>query len=319
MTPLGKPGQPIADCSFPGASSVSHFILSLSSERRMASYTIRNYGQALRDFCLWAQKESGFDGDFSRLSRRLMRDFIVEKQHTHARTTLHNHLAALRSFYRYLLRKGIVESSPLTGLRSPKLLHKLPRFLTEQQTLKLLKAPAKLQAAEHISEWTRIRDEALLECLYGAGLRVSELCGMDYDNVNFTNGLIRVLGKGNKERIVPIGAVALAAIVKLRNVTPRCLHTNAPVFTTDESAAHRLYPRAVQLLLKRYLDAAGLPQDLTPHKLRHTCATHMLNHEADLRIIQEQLGHASLSTTQIYTHVSLARLKSVHARAHPRA
>lgn len=317
VTVKNDPGGGDTADHFPGADAVRDFIRTLCQERRLSAYTARNYRQALRDFCRWAEKSGGFTGDFNQLSRRLVRDFVIEKQQTHARATLHNHLAALRSFYRHLLRKKRVDASPLIGLRSPKLPRKLPRFLTEQQVADLLAAPEQLHRAGRIDAWERTRDQAVLECLYGAGLRVAELCGLDYAQVDFSSGVVRVLGKGNKERIVPVGSVALDAIRQLRALTPRSNRDGDPVFTT---ARHRrLYPRAVQLLLKRYLAAADLPRDLTPHKLRHTCATHLLNHDADLRLIQEQLGHASLSTTQIYTHVSLARLKNAHAKAHPRA
>lgn len=283
----------------------------------MSPCTIRNYQQALRDFCLWAKKNGAFTGDFKKLSRRLVRDFVVEKQQVLARATLQNHLSALRAFYRFLLRRRAVDFSPLVGLHSPRLERRLPRFLTEAQMAKLLAMPGLWHERGRIGEWEWLRDEAMLECLYGAGLRVSELCGLDYAHVDFNSGLVRVLGKGSRERVVPVGRVACDAIRRLRNVSPRPQGSSDAVFTTVRK--QRLYPRAVQLLMKRYLLAAGLPEDLTPHKLRHTCATHLLNHDAGLRIIQEQLGHASLSTTQIYTHVSLARLKRVHATAHPRA
>jgi integrase/recombinase XerC len=295
------------------------FVETLRDIRRVSPYTVRNYQQALRDFCLWAKQTSGFSGDFGKISRRTARDFIIEKQHTHSRATLHNHLAALRAFYRNLLRNKAVSSSPFTGLRSPKLPKRLPRFLTEQQMSALLSAPQTLHRAESLDGWTRTRDEAILEFLYGAGLRVSELCNLNYANINFSNGLLRVLGKGRKERLVPVGSVALDAARRLREITPRSNQAESAVFTSHQESPERLTPRAVQLLLKKYLTTAGLPPDITPHNLRHTCATHLLNHDADLRVIQEQLGHASLSTTQIYTHVSLARLKRTHALAHPRA
>jgi len=315
---------------FPGAPAVNAYIATLSGARQLSPNTVRNYTSALRDFCLWAKTESGFAGDFATISRRLARDFIIEKQRTHERTTVHLHLAALRGLYRHLLRTGSVECSPFTGLHSPKLPKRLPRFLTETQMAELLGAPAKLHAAGRLDAWTRVRDTAILECLYGAGLRVSELCGLDYERVDFSTGLLRVLGKGRKERLVPVGEKAIAALQKLRlygtgggvkdTAAGRPSRTTGgAVFTADATRRHRLYPRAVQLLLKRHLAAAGLPSDLTPHKLRHTCATHLLDHDADLRMIQEQLGHASLSTTQIYTHVSLARLKAAHSKAHPRA
>lgn len=304
--------------NFPGAAEVADFVRSLAQVRRVSPHTVRNYTQALRDFCLWAQTAGGFTGDFAKLPRRLARDFIIEKQRTHERSTLHNHLAALRSFFRWLLRRGKVSVSPLTGLRSPKLPKKLPRFLTESQMAALLSAPARLHEAGRVDAWARLRDQAILECLYGAGLRVAELCALNYADIDFESSLVRVLGKGGKERVVPVGTVAAGAVRQLRQISPNATRASA-VFTTAPSGEKRLYPRAVQLLLKRYLVAASLPPDLTPHKLRHTCATHLLNHDADLRLIQEQLGHASLSTTQIYTHVSLARLKTAHKLAHPRA
>ncbi|MDR2429395.1 MAG: tyrosine recombinase XerC [Puniceicoccales bacterium] len=303
--------------TFPGADLVAQFVCLLRDERRVSPCTIRNYQQALRDFCLWAKKNGGFAGDFKKLSRRLVRDFVIEKQRVLSRATLQNHLSALRAFYRFLLRRRVAEFSPLAGLRSPRLERRLPRFLTEPQMAKLLAMPGVLHDEKRIGEWERLRDEAVLECLYGAGLRVSELCGLDYAHVEFESGLVRVLGKGSRERVVPVGRVACEAIRRLRSVSPRPEGSPDAVFTTARK--QRLYPRAVQLLMKRYLERAGLPGDLTPHKLRHTCATHLLNHDAGLRIIQEQLGHASLSTTQIYTHVSLARLKRIHSAAHPRA
>jgi len=312
----GGAGGADAD-DFPGAPVVREYVALLTGARGLSPNTARNYATALRDFCLWARREDGFDGDFARVSRRLARDFIIEKQHTHERTTVHLHLAALRGLYRFLLRAGRVESSPFTGLRSPKLAKRLPRFLTEPQMAALLSAPAELCVAGSIDDWTRTRDAAVLECLYGAGLRVSELCGLDYERVDFASGLLRVLGKGRKERVVPVGMTAVAALERLRAATGGA--ATGAVFTTERDRRRRLYPRAVQLLLKRCLCAAGLPPDLSPHKLRHTCATHLLDHDADLRMIQEQLGHASLSTTQIYTHVSLARLKAAYEKAHPRA
>lgn len=306
--------------SFPGCEVVAEFVGTLKHGRHMSPYTVRNYGQALRDFCLWARKSSGFQGDFQKVSRRLIRDFIIEKQHTHARTTLHNHLAALRSFYRHLLKHGRVDASPLAGLRAPKLPKKLPRFLTEEETARLLETPLKLHNAGRIDTWTFARDQAILECLYGAGLRIAELCSLSYENIDFAEGLMRVIGKGSKERIVPAGSVARDALLRLRQLVPAASGTGKkPVFTMTPGHPAQIVPRTVQKRLKCYLAAAGLPPDITPHKLRHTCATHLLNHDADLRIIQEQLGHASLTATQIYTHVSLARLKKTHADAHPRA
>ncbi|MDR2512999.1 MAG: tyrosine-type recombinase/integrase [Puniceicoccales bacterium] len=305
---------------FPGHENVTEFIQMLEHGRHVAPYTVRNYRQTLRDFCLWAHKNAGFQGDFQKVTQRLVRDFVIERQTTHARTTLHNHISALRTFYRYLLKRGIVDASPLTGLHAPKLPKKLPRFLTEKEIANLLEGPLKLYNAGRIDTWTYARDQAIFECLYGAGLRIAELCRLSYECVDFTEGLVRVLGKGSKERIVPVGTVARDALLRLQKFLPHAdRNGEKPVFTKTLGYPAFLHPRSVQVLLKRYLALAGLPADITPHKLRHTCATHLLNHGADLRVIQEQLGHSSLTATQIYTHVSLARLKEMHAYAHPRA
>ncbi len=304
-----------AEENFPGAAEVAAFVQSLEA-RQTSSYTRRNYAQALRDFFLWARSEVNFSGDFREINRRLARDFIVEKQRTHTRKTVHNQLAAIRGFFDFLLREKILEESPWTVLRSPKIPKRVPQFLTEKQMARLLAAPQQLQEAGRISAWERVRDEAMLECLYGGGLRVAELCGLDHGHFDFAKGLVRILGKGNKIRVVPLGEVALRAVENLAKMSERT-EPDAPVFKTAKG--ERMYPRAVQLLLKRYLAAAELPGDFTPHKLRHSCATHLLDHEADLRMIQEQLGHSSLSSTQIYTHVTLSRLKAAYSKAHPRA
>jgi integrase/recombinase XerC len=160
------------------------------------------------------------------------------------------------------------------------------------------------------------RDMAILELLYGGGLRVSELCGIDGGDLDLGSGLVRLMGKGSKERVVPVGDAAISAVkayLALRGAPAR----GAPLLLAARGG--RLNPRAVQLMLKRKLALAGLPADLTPHKLRHACATHLLSNGADLRLVQEQLGHSSLSTTQIYTHLSVAKLREVHRKSHPRA
>ena len=167
-----------------------------------------------------------------------------------------------------------------------------------------------------ISESEFIRDTAVLETLYGGGLRISELCGLTLARIDFSAGTLRVLGKGNKERIVPVGNIAISALKEQINAIG-CSDPDARIFPAKRGGA--VSPQTIQLRLKKYLKLAGLPMDITPHKLRHSCATHMLDHEADLRLVQEQLGHANLSTTQIYTHVTLSRLKATYKKAHPRA
>lgn len=305
-----------APTDFPGRPVIEEFLRSLAVEKRSSPYTIRNYGQALRDFCLWAKEDHGFSGDFAKLTRKQLRDFVIEKQNTHKRRTLHNHVSALRALYRRLRTLGTVTANPLTGLVLPKLPKSLPKYFTEKQARDFLDGPQTLLDAEQLSPAEAARDTAILEILYGGGLRVSELCGLNRGDVDFAAGTVRVLGKGRKERVVPGGETAMDALAAHLDHMPPGAH-DAPVFSSPRLP--RLYPGFVQLMVKRYLTLAGLPADLSPHKLRHSCATHLLDHGADLRLVQEQLGHASLSTTQLYTHVSLARLKNIHAKAHPRA
>ncbi|MBI4627065.1 MAG: tyrosine-type recombinase/integrase, partial [Verrucomicrobia bacterium] len=199
----------------------------------------------------------------------------------------------------------------------PKLEKRLPKFLTEEQMKLLLTGPQRLLENGSIDAHTAWRDRLAMELLYGGGLRVSELVGLDYGAIDFESGVARVLGKGRKERLAPLGRVALAVAVKFRAEFARRTTPSSPVLVNADG--RRMTVRAVQLMLKRHLALAGLPLDLTPHKLRHSYATHLLNAGADLRLVQELLGHAQLATTQVYTHVSVARLKEIYARAHPRA
>ena len=302
---------------FPGRPVVEDFLRALAVEKRSSPYTLRNYRQALRDFCLWAKADHGFAGDFAKLTRKHLRDFVIEKQATHKRRTLHNHVSALRALYRRLRMLGEVKANPLTGLSLPKLPKSLPKYFTEKQAREFLGGPGVLLAMEQLSPAEAARDTAILEILYGGGLRVSELCVTEPRRHRFPPPApCACSAKGRKERVVPVGEVAMDALAAHLDLMPPGAH-DAPVFSSPRLP--RLYPGFIQLAVKRYLALAGLPADLSPHKLRHSCATHLLDHGADLRLVQEQLGLASLSTTQIYTHVSLARLKSVHAKAHPRA
>lgn len=312
----------------PGEGRISQFCDFLKNERRLSPYTVRNYREALTDFSSWAKKSFGFSGDFSKITRRNIRDFVIERQNKSdtgmrrqagslSRRTIHNHISALRSFYKFLRLRKIVVASPLTGIALPRLPKSLPKFLTEAQALELLKMPQLARDEKIFPESECIRDTAILETLYGAGLRISELCSLTLARVDFATGMLRVLGKGNKERIVPAGTQAMLALRRQRD---EIRATRADDFLFPGRSRHEhLEPRVIQLRLKKYLALAKLPTDITPHKLRHSCATHMLDHDADLRLVQEQLGHANLSTTQIYTHVTLARLKAAYRKAHPRA
>lgn len=292
------------------------FLDFLAKERRYSAYTVRNYRQAFEDFHRWL-RSAGPGGDPARLAPREARDFVIEAQRRFGRRTLHNHVAGLRTFYRYWQRQGKVARNPFKGLPLPKLEKTLPKFLTETQARKLLQGPDRLLANEAVDAFTACRDRLALELLYGGGLRVSELVALNHGAVDTGAGAVRVLGKGRKERVCPVGAVAMAVLEKFRREFARDTGPDAPVLVTSGHA--RLTPGAVQKLVKKYLALAGLPMDLSPHKLRHSYATHLLNAGADLRAVQELLGHASLTTTQVYTHTSVARLKEIYAKAHPRA
>jgi len=292
------------------------FLDYLAKERRYSAYTVRNYRQAFEDLHRWLAQNGRHTAALDALTSRDVRDFVIEAQRRFGRRTLHNHVSGLRSFYRYWMRLGKLERNPFSGVPLPKLEKALPKFLTEDQMLRLLAGPEKLLANEAISAFAALRDRLVLEILYGGGLRVSEVVALNYGAVDFGSGSARVLGKGKKERICPLGQPALAVLKKFRDTEAKAHGLADPVLVTESH--RRLTPGFVQQLVKKYLALADLPMDITPHKLRHSYATHLLNAGADLRSVQELLGHASLTTTQIYTHTSVARLKEIHAKAHPR-
>ncbi|PXA05654.1 tyrosine recombinase XerC [Coraliomargarita sinensis] len=293
------------------------FIAHLRLERRVSDYTVRNYSAAVGNFVKWLEAAGKWKDDFGVVRPVMVRSFLVEQGRRIARRTLHNHVSGLRAFYRYLREQGVVEANPFTGVTLPKLEKPLPKFLSEAQMTQLLNAPLTLWKDGKLGEFEAFRDSLILELLYGGGLRVSELCGLTHGDVDPGQGVARVMGKGRKQRLCPLGPVAT-----------QCLKTFIRRFELsadlkDFVICHRngkpMQPREIQKLLKKHLAAAELPLDMTPHKLRHSFATHMLDHGADLRAVQELLGHANLSTTQVYTHVSVARLKEAHKQAHPRA
>ncbi len=289
----------------------------LALERRYSAYTVRNYRQAFEDFYLWLKEAGLWGSGFDALEVRTMRDFVIEAQRRFGRRTLHNHVSGLRSFFKFWLRRGRVRRDPFLGVPLPKLEKRLPKFLTEEQMVRLLAGPERLLKAGEIDALTACRDRLAMELLYGAGLRVSELIGLNYGAVDLQAGVARVLGKGKKERLCPMGRVATELVKKFRAEFAMRRAPEDPVLVTVRH--ERMDDGQVQKMLKRYLAAAELPMDLTPHKLRHSFATHLLNAGADLRLVQELLGHANLATTQVYTHVSVARLKEIYAKAHPRA
>ena len=298
---------------------VSEFLEHLTTERAASVYTVRNYEQALKEFSKWHNDERKTKPNWKALERDDFRAYLrYLGRHQRGRAAIQLRFSALRSFYKFLMRRGVVEKLPIKHIALPKLPKRLPRFLTPQQMLDLLRAPMK-DVMEPGDKSANYRDAAILEVIYSCGLRISELCGLKAEDINWNQQCVRVRGKGKKERLVPIGAPALQAIEAYWEQLEQPPAPAMPVFLTHPKKPKPMYPRLVQLRLKRHLATAGLDPNLTPHKLRHSYATHMLDAGADLRSIQELLGHAHLVTTQVYTHVTTERLKKAYDQAHPRA
>jgi integrase/recombinase XerC len=317
---------------------IQKFLTHLATDRGASAYTQRNYRQALTEFVRWHQLESPESKVQSPKSQpaivwdKLQRDDFRNYlrflgRHNLGRAAIQLRFSALRTFYKFLIRHGAVETSPIKNLSLPKLEKRLPKFLTIQQMKDLLAAPAKLLetqkqrkgAGRPISAAACLRDLAVLETIYSCGLRVSELCGLRVDDIDWSEQLVRVRGKGKKERLVPVGEPALQAIQSYWSALRQPPAGPSPVFFAETKKHALLNPLQLSRRLKQYLVIAGLDPGLTPHKLRHSYATHLLDAGADLRSVQELLGHAHLITTQIYTHVTTERLKKAYDAAHPRA
>lgn len=295
---------------------IQHFIDHLKWERRLSPYTSRNYEQALKRFFNWMRTDGKWQGDLNHFPRRLRSDFLIESQRNYSRRTLHNHVSALKSFFQYLHREGLIKHNPFSDISLPKLEKVLPRFLTKAQIDLLLTGPMLLLKNKRIEPFLAYRDQIVLECLYGGGLRVSELISLNYGMIDFASGVARIKGKGNKERLSPLGKTAIGFLSDFRRQWALYQGVNDPVIVNKKH--QRWNVRGVQLLMKKYLALAGLPADMSPHKIRHSYATHLLEAGADLRVVQDLLGHSSLGSTQIYTHVGIKRLQEVHQRSHPR-
>ena len=306
-------------------SLVAAFHQHLATDRGASAYTQRNYLQALDEFCNWYNGERKQTPDWQRLQRDDFRAYLrFLGRRELGRAAIQLRFCALRTFYRFLIRRGIVAVSPIKNLSLPKIRRRLPKFLTPQQMAELLQAPLKLLPRDQNASSAGVvalcrRDVAVLETIYSCGLRISELCGLQAQDIDWHEHLLRVKGKGKKERLLPIGEPALAAIQEYWKVLPQTPAGLAPVFLAGTTNPRPVSPRDLQLRLKKYLAVAGLDPSLTPHKLRHSYATHLLDAGADLRSVQELLGHAHLVTTQVYTHLTTERLKRVYDQAHPRA
>jgi len=292
----------------------NRYINYLEAERNASRYTVRNYTHDLRGFFDYLKARQ--IGSLKDVDKHVLRDYMSRlMERGVARTSIARKLSAIRSFYRYLMREEMLPASPADTTSSPKLDKRLPMFLTVEQMEQLLNAA-------NLSKPEGMRDRALMELLYGGGLRVSELVSLNVEQVDLGSGEILVRGKGAKERVVLIGEPAIEALRNyLASGRPRLFGTRVrmtkAIFINRFGA--RLTERSVQIRLTEMAKKAGLGKKVHPHILRHTFATHLLDGGADLRVVQELLGHANLSSTQIYTHVTKSQARRVYMSAHPLA
>lgn len=291
------------------------FLTYLKVEKNYSKHTLINYAHDLKNFYTFLGNVKLADADILVLRKYL----ALSKENSLSKRTVARHMAALRTFFRFLIREGYLKKNPMSALRTPKLEKKLPMVLDENEVSRLMEAPG--------DDLTGRRDRAILETLYSTGMRVSEVVQLDCEGVDFIGGVARVLGKGSKERICPIGDRALRCIrhyLELRDRVKegakkkpwgRALFLNH----SPNQSGSRITDRSVRRIVDKYIEQTCRRENISPHTLRHSFATHLLNRGADLRSVQELLGHEHLSTTQIYTHVSTQRLKEAYDKAHPRA
>jgi integrase/recombinase XerC len=290
----------------------------LKLEKNVSPHTLRNYLSDLRQFEAFLDRRAKEHDEkktaIEDVSVHLVRAYLASLAKQNKKSSIGRKLAALKGFYRFLVREKRVVQDPLALVATPKQEKPLPKFLSVDDAFRLLGGVA---GADILT----LRDRAILETLYSTGVRVSEAVNLNWDEVDIRLGVIRVMGKGSKERIVPIGELALKALEQYAAEQTlkwkRAAKGNSPVFLNHHG--RRITTRSVARVVEKYLKAANIAVRMGPHGLRHTFATHLLNGGADLRVIQEMLGHASLSTTQRYTHLNLDQLTAVYDKAHPRA
>lgn len=296
--------------SEPDKALIERFLDALWMEEGLRPNTLAAYGLDLQTYAGWLQARAKGLTDAVREDLFAYLQFQLQKG-MRPRTTARL-LSSLKRFYRYLVRERLIALDPTADVDGPKLGRALPKSLTEEQVERLLAAPS-LESARGL------RDRAMLETLYATGLRVSELVGLSVPQVNLQSGVIRVIGKGDKERLVPLGEEAIAWLQRyLSCARADILRGKVSVILFPTRLATAMTRQAFWQLIKRYARVAGIEKEISPHTLRHAFATHLLNHGADLRVVQMLLGHVDLSTTQIYTHIARERLKSLHAQHHPR-
>ena len=283
---------------------VDKFLRYLEIERNYSTHTIVNYAHDLNEFILFMEEAMSVE-DIDYFTLRKFSASLRNKGFN-ART-INRKLSTLRSFFKFLQREGFIEKNPAALLTSPKIEKNLPHFLSEKEMSRFIESPC-------LEKINGRRDRAIMETLYSTGIRVGELVQLDTDDVDFISNIIKVLGKGKKERLVPIGDQALKAI---RDYLDNLTFRNRALFLNKYG--NRLSDRSVRNIVHKYIEQASVQHNVSPHIFRHSFATHLLNRGADLRSVQELLGHINLSTTQIYTHVTTERLKKIYQKAHPRA
>ncbi len=282
---------------------IERFVRYLEIEKNYSGHTVLNYRLDLDDFIKFLK-----DVPIEKVDYLLLRKYLaVLKEKKLGSRSMARHLSALRSFFKFLTREGFLKTNPILSVSSPKLDKHLPQFLTEEEVSRLIEASLP-------DNEMGLRDRAILETFYSTGMRISELVSLSQEDLDFIGGVVKLKGKGKKERIAPIGD---KAIFSLREYLEKRKKQASAVFLNKRGA--RITDRGVRNIVGKYLRLSGMKQGVSPHTLRHSFATHLLNRGADLRTVQELLGHANLSTTQIYTHLTTEKLKNVYDKAHPRA
>jgi integrase/recombinase XerC len=290
------------------------FLGHLRRERNASPHTLKAYADDLHQFSAFLMEGNppsvNLYQDVSHQHLRMFLGNLVDQGFS--RRSIARKVACLRSFFRYLYRKGEISMNPALSLASPKIQRSLPAYLDEEAVNALMDQPDRATPQG-------LRDAAMLELLYGTGIRLSELIGLSEADIDFHGATLKVTGKGSKERIIPIGKKASDAVRAYLSVRPGFVTSRSPSTLFLTNKGFRLNPKGVNILVNKHIGAVSAIQKKSPHVLRHTFATHLLNRGADLRAVREMLGHESLSTTQIYTHVSIERLKKVYSKAHPKA
>jgi len=285
---------------------IEKFMRYLEIEKNYSAHTILNYRLDLEDF-----KKFIAGTDLEKVDYLALRKYLAAlKEKNLGSRSVNRRLSALRSFFRFLVRDGYLKTNPILILSSPKLEKHLPSFMTEEEVAKLIESAF----ARDEKDEQGLRDRAILETFYSTGLRISELVGINLQDIDFISGIIKVMGKGRKERIVPVGEAAISTIRKY--LDKRKKQEDALFLNKN---GKRIGARGVRDIVEKYILRAGIKGMVSAHTFRHSFATHLLNRGADLRTVQELLGHANLSTTQIYTHLTTEKLKSVYDKAHPHA